>query len=103
MGTLVSEMLGDAIDAFVHGDAAAAASVVDRDDALDERYHGVRRDRLGAAQAALDPAALLRAIHTLTVAKHLERMGDHATAIAENVVELVTLDEPRTRRSAGLG
>lgn len=89
MGTMVSEMLSDAIDAFVRQDASIAEAVVNRDDALDLRYERLRGERMQAAQDASDPAELRRAIHTLAVAKYMERMGDHATAIAENVVELV--------------
>ncbi len=103
MGALVSEMLGNAIDAFINQDGAAAAAVVDRDDALDEQYYRVRHARMRDAQVAEDTAELLRAIHTLTVAKHLERMGDHATEIAEKVLELVdeTGDEPTGMSASG--
>lgn len=103
MGTLVSEMLADAIDAFVNADAATAQAVVDRDDALDERYHQLRRARMQAAQDARGPAELRRAIHTLTVAKHLERMGDHATSIAERVLQMSTPAATEAPRLAGLG
>jgi phosphate transport system protein len=103
MGTVVSEMLADAIDAFVHADPASAQAVIDRDDALDERYHQLRRARMQAAQDARGPAELRRAIHTLTVAKHLERMGDHATSIAERVLQLAASSGGAVRRVAGLG
>jgi phosphate transport system protein len=103
MGALVSEMLGNAIDAFVNQDAAAAAAVVERDDALDEQYDRVKLARMRDAQSAEDTAELLRAIHTLMVAKHLERMGDHATEIAEKVLDLYDArpDAPTGRYASG--
>lgn len=100
MGTMVSEMLSDAIDAFVREDASMATAVVRRDDALDLQYERLRGDRMQAALDASDPAELRRAIHTLAMAKHMERMGDHATAIAENVVELVISQGGSARESS---
>lgn len=97
MGAIVSEMLGGAIDAFVNHDAAAAAAVIERDATLDERYHRVRRTRMRDAQSARGPDELLRAMHARAVARHLERMGDHTVSIAENVLEMVNIEQTSTR------
>ena len=87
MAALAAEMLSDAIDAFVGADEGAARSVIRADDALDERYHEVFRERLTEAKGgAVD---VERAVRVQNVAKYLERIGDHCTNIAEHVVFLV--------------
>lgn len=87
MAAIVQGMVRDAIDAFVAGDAEGARSVVDRDRALDELYVRVFRAQLAAM---LDDASKVeRGIHAQSVAKWLERMGDHATNLAEQVVFMV--------------
>lgn len=102
MGHHVTGMLAMAIDAFVEADPAKAQAVIAADDELDERYHDFRRARMAAAQQANSPDALLRAIRTSTVAKYLERMGDHCTNLAEKVVFLVDGEDIRQpRASAG--
>ncbi|MBX3701878.1 MAG: phosphate signaling complex protein PhoU [Dokdonella sp.] len=83
LGQLTSAMVGDVLDAWRRGDADAARAVWRRDDEVD-RVHGVLfaqmlQRLLGAGDAAATP------LHLLLVAKHLERIGDHATNIAEQV------------------
>jgi phosphate transport system protein len=87
MGKLVRAMVADAIDAFVHGDAAKAEAVIARDSAVDGLYHQVFRDLL--QQMAANPERLHAGIHIQSVAKWLERIGDHATNLAELVVFMV--------------
>lgn len=87
MGSIVQAMVRDAIDAFVAGDAARAQSVVDRDHALDELYTRVFRELLSAMLN--DGSKVERGIHAQSIAKWLERMGDHATNLAEQVVFMV--------------
>jgi phosphate transport system protein len=87
MGSIVQAMVRDAIDAFVAGDADRAQSVVDRDHALDELYTRVFRELLSAMLN--DGSKVERGIHAQSVAKWLERMGDHATNLAEQVVFMV--------------
>jgi phosphate transport system protein len=87
MASIVQAMVRDAIDAFVAGDAERAQSVVDRDPALDELYGRVFRELLSTMSN--DGSKVERGIHAQSVAKWLERMGDHATNLAEQVVFMV--------------
>jgi phosphate transport system protein len=87
MATLVQSMLLKCLEAFVTGDAGLARSVLFLDDEVDRL-----RDRLYAElQEAMqrDPGAVPAAIELIFVARNLERIGDHATNIAEDVVFLV--------------
>jgi phosphate transport system protein len=83
MAGIVQGMVRDAIDAFVAGDVQRAQSVVDRDQSLDELYTRVFRELLSTMLD--DGSKVERGIH----AKWLERMGDHATNLAEQVVFMV--------------
>ncbi len=87
MASIVQGMVRDAIDAFVAGDADRAQSVIERDHALDELYTRVFRELLSAMLN--DASKVSRGIHAQSVAKWLERMGDHATNLAEQVVFMV--------------
>ena len=87
MASIAQGMVRDAIDAFVAGDTDRAQSVVDRDDELDELYTRVFRELLSTMLH--DGSKVERGIHAQSVAKWLERMGDHATNLAEQVVFMV--------------
>lgn len=87
MAAIVQAMVRDSIDAFVAGDADRAQSVIERDRELDELYIRVFRELLSAMLA--DTSVVERGIHAQSVAKWLERMGDHATNLAEQVVFMV--------------
>ncbi len=87
MAAVVQHMVHDAIDAFVRGDAVLAQAVIDRDDEVDELYHVYFRAVLAVMQGG--PDAVERGIHIQSVAKWLERIGDHATNLAELVIFLV--------------
>jgi len=87
MAGIVQGMVRDAIDAFVAGDVQRAQSVVDRDQSLDELYTRVFRELLSTMLN--DGSKVERGIHAQSVAKWLERMGDHATNLAEQVVFMV--------------
>jgi len=87
MAAIVQGMVRDAIDAFVAGDVQRAQSVVDRDQSLDDLYTRVFRDLLSTMLN--DGSKVERGIHAQSVAKWLERMGDHATNLAEQVVFMV--------------
>ena len=88
MGEVVQSMVGDAIDAFVNRDVDTAQSVIDSDDEIDELYDRVFTDLLRNMGKA-DEEGMHAAIHVMSVAKWLERMGDHAVNIAELVIFLV--------------
>jgi len=87
MAVLAQSMLHDAIAAFVEGDVKKAETVIERDRVMDELYGKVFRDLLTVMRG--DPAALERGIHVQSVAKWLERMGDHCTNLAEQVIFMV--------------
>lgn len=87
MANIAQGMVRDAIDAFVAGDADRAQSVIERDKSLDELYIRVFRELLSAMLH--DTSKVERGIHAQSVAKWLERMGDHATNLAEQVVFMV--------------
>jgi len=88
MADLVREMLRDGLDAFVRRDAGLAEQMALKDDAVDHLYAQVFRELL--TYMIEDPRNIQRATHLLMVAQALERMGDHATNIAERVIYMVT-------------
>jgi phosphate transport system protein len=88
MADLVSEMLREGLDAFVARDAARAERMAAKDDAVDHLYSQVFRELL--TYMLEDPKNTQRATQLLMVAQALERMGDHATNIAERVIYMVT-------------
>ena len=88
MADLVSEMLREGLDAFVARDAARAERMAAKDDGVDHLYAQVFRELL--TYMLEDPRNTQRATHLLMVAQALERMGDHATNIAERVIYMVT-------------
>ncbi len=87
MASLVQSMLLKCLDAFVQGDADLAQSVLLSDDEVDQLRDAVYAELLQIMQD--DPSVLTAAIDLLFVARNLERIGDHATNIAEDVVFLV--------------
>ncbi len=87
MAAIAQKMVSDSIDAFVNEDADKAQAVIDHDNDVDDLYHQIFRDLL--ARMTRDPAIVQDGIHVQSVAKWLERMGDHATNLAELVVFMV--------------
>jgi len=83
MSVLVQENLKLAIDALVNDDAAAAERVWAGDEPVDDIYNGIFREML--THMMEDPRNITAATHLLFIAKNLERIGDHATNIAETV------------------
>jgi phosphate transport system protein len=88
MAELVREMLRDGLDAFVRRDVGLAERMAQKDDLVDHLYAQVFRELL--TYMIEDPKTIQRATHLLMVAQALERMGDHATNIAERVIYMVT-------------
>jgi phosphate transport system protein len=86
-------MVRDVMDAFVAGDVAAARAVIMRDDEVDHFYHDVSR-RLIAAMAS-DVRLVEGGMHMQAVAKFLERIGDHATNLGEQVIFMMRGDDIR--------
>ena len=87
MTELVESMVKDAIDAFVQNDSDKARSVLLRDDEMDELYRHVFEDTL--ERMRIDSAQVHQLIHVQSVAKWLERMGDHSTNLAEMVIYMI--------------
>lgn len=86
MAEEVKEMLRQSIKAFVDRDTDLALEVIGRDKLVDSEYKETARDVESAIMS--DPGTTGRELHLLTVAKALERAGDHATNIAEEVFYL---------------
>ena len=82
----VQEMLRQSIKAFVDRDTDLALEVIGRDKLVDSEYKETVKDVETAIMS--DPGTTGRELHLLTVAKALERAGDHATNIAEEVFYL---------------
>ncbi len=91
MSVLVQENLKLAIDALVNDDAAAAERVWAADEPVDDIYNGIFREML--THMMEDPRNITAATHLLFIAKNLERIGDHATNIAETVHYAVRGDQ----------
>ena len=87
MATLAQQMLKDALDAFVNQNAEMAWGVCRRDDAVDHLNDQVYHELL--VYMTQDPKTITRAVDLILVARHLERVADHATNIAEDVYYLV--------------
>jgi phosphate transport system protein len=86
MGRLAAQFLSDTIRAFTDSDAVGAREVAVRDDEIDHLYHRAV-DRL-TELAKLSPDNVERAMKLLIAARYMERVGDHITNIAEDVVFL---------------
>jgi len=87
MGQLVVSMLRQCLEAFVKGDAELARSVLLADDEVDALRDALYSDLQELMQK--DAAAIPAAVDLIFVARNLERIGDHTTNIAEDVVFLV--------------
>ncbi len=93
MASLAQEMLRDALDAFVRQDAALAQDVLRRDDGLDDLKSQVFRELL--TYMLQDPGTIEPALDLILISRHLERIGDHATNVAEEVIFLVSARDVR--------
>jgi phosphate transport system protein len=83
MARIAAGMVHDVLNAFVERDAAKAQAVCERDKAVDDFYNSIFRALLTFMME--DPGNIGRSTHLLFVAKNIERIGDHATNIAEMV------------------
>ena len=87
MADIAQEMLKASLDAFVNGDDALALETIRRDDEVDQLKDQVFRELLTYMMA--DPSTIPRAMELILVSRHLERIGDHATNICEDVIFMV--------------
>lgn len=83
----VRDMVRRALDAFVRRDSELADSVLRADDEVDARYRQLFRELL--TYMIEDPKTVSRCLHLLLIARNLERIADHATNIAEDVIYYV--------------
>lgn len=91
MGRLVTGRLKDVLDAYTASNLERAMQVWTRDDEVDEHYNSLFRELLTYMMG--DPRTITACAHLLFVAKNMERIGDHATNIAEIIHYEITGDE----------
>ena len=87
MAALAQQMLKDALDAFVNQNPDLAREVCRRDEEVDHLNHQVYHELL--VYMTQDPKTIVRAVDLILIGRHLERVADHATNIAEDVYYLV--------------
>ncbi len=105
MNDVATELMKDVLDAYAQRDAERAREVWERDVDLDALEDSVFRDLL--THMMEDPRNISFCAHLLFCSKNIERIGDHATNIAETVVYLVTgapmpSERPRGRRETDI-
>jgi phosphate transport system protein len=88
MGAIAQSMLRDALDAYVRRDTKLAQLVLNEDDRLDALKTQVFRDLL--THMLKDQSTVEPSLDLILVSRHLERIGDHATNIAEDVIFMVS-------------
>lgn len=96
LATLAQGMVRDAINSFVNKDTELARSVILRDNEADELRNLVQSELINDYMVK-DSSTVPRAIPLLLVARHLERICDHATNIAEDVIYMVKAEVVRHR------
>ena len=93
MARVAQAMLRDALDAFVRRDTALARHVLSEDDTLDALKTQIFRELL--TYMLQDPSTIEPSLELILVSRHLERIGDHATNIAEDVIFIVSARDVR--------
>jgi len=100
MAQIAREMVKSALDAFTGRDARLALSVIERDRAVDDFYNSIFRTLVTFMME--NQKMISESAHVLFIAKNLERIGDHATNIAEMVHYAVTGTKPPEREKSSL-
>jgi phosphate transport system protein len=93
MAILAQSMLRDALDAFVRLEVTLAQQVLNQDDRLDGLKTQIFRELL--TYMLQDPATIEPSLDLILISRHLERIGDHATNIAEDVIFIVSARDVR--------
>jgi phosphate transport system protein len=93
MAEIAERMTRESLDAFVRKDAQLARSILARDDEVDQLKDQVFRVLLTYMMA--DPGTIERALGLILISRHLERIADHATNIAEDVIFVVEAKDVR--------
>ncbi|MDQ4086768.1 MAG: phosphate signaling complex protein PhoU [Pseudomonadota bacterium] len=99
MARVAAEMVHNVLEAFVDRDAAGAQAVCERDAAVDDFYNSIFRALLTFMME--NPQNITQCAHLLFVARNLERIGDHATNIAEMVYFAATGERLAERHKGG--
>ncbi len=99
MARLTQGIIKDVLDAYIELDAAKAIEVWNRDEEVDEMYTSLFRELLTYMME--DPRNITGCTHLLFIAKNIERIGDHATNIAETVHFLVVGKDIAAARPKG--
>jgi phosphate transport system protein len=99
MGDVVSDMLHEALDAFIQADAARAERVILRDNVVDATYAKIFPELLGYMIQDTKSVAVAQKLQS--IAKYLERMADHATNLGEMVVYMVRGEDKRHANKLG--
>ena len=87
MAAIVEDMLHRTLDAFVNRDADLASKILATDDEVDSIRDGVYNQMIATMRR--DPSLVDAAVHLMFIARNLERIADHTTNIAEDVIYLV--------------
>ena len=95
MAQIAREMVKSALDSFAARDAKMALAVIDRDRAVDDFYNSIFRTMVTFMME--NQKMITESAHVLFIAKNLERIGDHATNIAEMVHYVATGAKPPER------
>ena len=98
IGNLVESMVLTSLDAFVKRDAQLARTVLAADDAVDKLRNSLTRQMIEVMKS--DPVLVERALDYILIARRLERIADHATNVAEDVIFLVKGIDVRHRSLA---
>jgi phosphate transport system protein len=93
MGHIAQSMLRDSLDAFVRQDTELAQHVLNEDDKLDALKNQIFRELL--TYMLQDPSTIEPSLELILISRHLERIGDHATNIAEDVIFIVSAKDVR--------
>ncbi len=100
LGELVQTQLKDILDAYVDRDLDKAIGVWGRDEDVDSHYNAIFRDLI--AQMTEDSGTITASTHLLFIAKNMERIGDHATNIAETLHFQILGTQPKGDRPKGV-
>ena len=99
MASIAQTMLRDALDSFVRRDVDLAQQVLTEDDKLDAHKTQIFRELL--TYMLQDPSTIEPALDLILVSRHLERIGDHATNVAEDVIFIVSARDVRHHAREG--
>ena len=97
LAAIARRMAREALDAFVRRDAALARQVCESDDEADDLYHRLFSELIATMKES--PAKVERALQLLLAARNLERIADHATNIAEDVIFFIEAQDIRHTRA----